>query len=49
MLMCINTHKRLSQDNEIIRFLITNMKGENIYAHWKVIYEEISEELLHKN
>ena len=35
------------QETGVERYLLTNNMGETIYAYWKVMYEEISEEFLY--
>ena len=39
--------KEKPEETGIERYLITNSMGETIYAYWKIVYEEITEEFLY--
>ncbi len=45
--MSIDVQRERPEETGIERYLITNEEGETIYAYWKVLYEEITEEFLY--
>ncbi len=45
--MSIDVLKERPQETGTERYLITNGQGDTIYAYWKVLYEEITEEFLY--